>query len=160
MVCMAEVESDLESALCVGPMEVHLVSYISSVSTDTLGCHFSKDSSQWCGFDEVFPGVFVSQRSRLYAQETQPPASSVVRPWAVMSSWDIVFPSMRHAKAFFGHFGHIQCPAHVALFQLYPTSLPCHSCRHVGNQQDISCYLEQWNSALAFTIYASVASSE
>ena len=41
-------------------------------------------------------------------------------------------------KAFFGHFGHIQRQAHVGLFQLYPTSLPCHSCRHVENLQDIS----------------------
>jgi len=31
-------------------------------------------------------------------------------------------------KAFFGHFGHIQGQAHVGLFQLNPTSLPCHSC--------------------------------
>jgi len=42
-------------------------------------------------------------------------------------------------KAFFGHFGHIQRQAHVGLFQLYPTSLPCHSGRHVENLQDISC---------------------
>jgi hypothetical protein len=41
-------------------------------------------------------------------------------------------------KAFFGHFGHIQRQAHVGLFQLYPTSLPCHSCRHVEILQDIS----------------------
>jgi len=41
-------------------------------------------------------------------------------------------------KAFFGHCGHIQGQAHVGLFQLYPTSLPCHSCRHVENLQDIS----------------------
>jgi len=42
-------------------------------------------------------------------------------------------------KAFFGHFGHIQRQAHVGLFQLYPTSLPCHRCRHVENLQAISC---------------------
>jgi len=42
-------------------------------------------------------------------------------------------------KALFGHFGHIQGQAHVGLLQLYPTSLPCHSCRHVENLQDISC---------------------
>jgi len=42
-------------------------------------------------------------------------------------------------KPFFGHFGHIQDQAHVGLFQLYPTSLPCHSSRHVENLQDISC---------------------
>jgi len=41
-------------------------------------------------------------------------------------------------KAFFGYFGHIQRQAHVGLFQLYLTSLPCHSCRHVKNVQDIS----------------------
>jgi hypothetical protein len=41
-------------------------------------------------------------------------------------------------KAFFGHFGHIERQAHVGLFQLYLTSLPCHSCRHVDNPQDIS----------------------
>jgi len=42
-------------------------------------------------------------------------------------------------KPFFGHFGHIQGQAHVGLFQLYPTSLPCHSSRHVETLQEISC---------------------
>ena len=36
-------------------------------------------------------------------------------------------------NAFFGHFGHMNRQAHVGLSQLYPTSLPCHSCRHVEN---------------------------
>ena len=52
-----------------------------------------------------------------------------------------VFRFLDHGarKAFFGHFGHIQRQAHVGLFQLYPTSMPCHSCRYVENLQDISC---------------------
>jgi len=62
--------------------------------------------------------------------------------------------------AFFGHYGHIQRQVHVGLFQLYPASLPCHSCRHVENLQDISCCFEQWNSAVTFTIYPSVVSSK
>jgi len=62
-------------------------------------------------------------------------------------------------KAFFGHFGHIQRQAHVGLFQLYPTSMPCDSCRHLQNLQEISCCFEQWNSAVTSTIYTSVASS-
>jgi len=33
----------------------------------------------------------------------------------------------------FRHFGHIQGKAHVGLFQLYPTTLPCHRSRHVEN---------------------------
>jgi len=44
-------------------------------------------------------------------------------------------------KPSFGHFCHIQGQAHVGLFQLYPTSLPCHSSRHVDNLQEISCCL-------------------
>jgi len=41
-------------------------------------------------------------------------------------------------KPFFGHFGHIQGQEHVGLFQLYPTSLLCHSSGHVENLQEIS----------------------
>jgi len=42
-------------------------------------------------------------------------------------------------KPFFGHFSHIQGQVHVRLFKLYPTSLPCHSSRHVENLEEISC---------------------
>jgi len=34
-------------------------------------------------------------------------------------------------KPAFGHFSHIQYQGHVRLFQLYTTSLSCHSSRHV-----------------------------
>ena len=63
-------------------------------------------------------------------------------------------------KTFIGHFGHIQGQAHVGLFQLYLTSLPCHSSRHVENLQEISCCFKQWDSAITSTIYASVACSK
>jgi len=42
-------------------------------------------------------------------------------------------------KSIFGHFDNIQGQAHVGLFQLYPTSLPCHSSRHTETLQEISC---------------------
>jgi len=42
-------------------------------------------------------------------------------------------------KLFFGHFGHVQGQAHVGLFQLYTTSLPCHRSRHLEQLQEISC---------------------
>jgi hypothetical protein len=42
-------------------------------------------------------------------------------------------------EAFFGHFGHIQCKAHVGMSQLYQTFLPSRSCRHFENLQDSSC---------------------
>jgi hypothetical protein len=46
-------------------------------------------------------------------------------------------------NAFFGHCGHIQPQANAGLFQLYPTSVPWHSCRYVENLQDITCYFSQ-----------------
>jgi len=42
-------------------------------------------------------------------------------------------------KPFFGHFRHVQGQVDVGLFQLYQTSLHCHSSRYVENQQEISC---------------------
>ena len=42
-------------------------------------------------------------------------------------------------KPFFCHFGYIQHQVHVGLLQLYPTSWPCHHCRHVETLPDISC---------------------
>jgi len=42
-------------------------------------------------------------------------------------------------KVSFGHFGLTQGQALVRLFQLYPTSMPCHSSRHVDNLQEMSC---------------------
>jgi hypothetical protein len=44
-------------------------------------------------------------------------------------------------KTTFSHFGHVQDQAHVRLFLLYTTSLPCHPSRHVEYLKEISsCY--------------------
>jgi len=72
----------------------------------------------------------------------------------------LCFPYCGARKPSFGHFRQIQGEAHVWLFQLYPTSLPCHSSKHVENLQDISCCFRKWESAITSTIYASVASSK
>jgi len=42
-------------------------------------------------------------------------------------------------KLSLGHFGYIECHAHVGLFQLHQTSLCCNHSRHVENLQEISC---------------------
>jgi len=63
-------------------------------------------------------------------------------------------------KPFFGHFGHVQGQAHVGLFQLYTTSLPCHCSRHVEYLQEVSCCFKRWDAAITSTIYPSVASCE
>jgi len=51
------------------------------------------------------------------------------------------FLCCRSQKAFLGHFRYIQSKPYVGLFQLYLTSLPWHSSRHVANIQEISCCL-------------------
>jgi len=99
VVCLAEVESALESALCVGRVEVHLFLCMSSVSADSLRCHFGKEGSRTFGFDEALPGVFVSQPSPFCAQETSQPASFLLRPRHVVSLWDISFPQLWRAKS-------------------------------------------------------------
>jgi hypothetical protein len=83
--CLAEVESALESALCVKRVEVHLFLYMSSVSADSLRCHFGKEGSRTFGFDEALPGVMVSQPLPCFAQETQHLASSLLGPRHVVS---------------------------------------------------------------------------
>jgi hypothetical protein len=55
------------------------------MSADSLQCHFGKEGSQTFGFDEALPGVFVSQPSPFYAQETQHPASSLLGPRGMVS---------------------------------------------------------------------------
>jgi len=82
---VVEVESALASALCVGRVEVHLFLSVSSVSADSLQCHFGKEGSRTFGFDEVLLGVFVSQPSPCCAQETQHPASFLLGPRRVVS---------------------------------------------------------------------------
>jgi hypothetical protein len=83
--CLAQVESALESALCVGRVEVHLFFCVSSVLGDSLQWHFRKEGSWTFGFDEALPGVFVLQASPFCTQETQHPASFLVRPRHVVS---------------------------------------------------------------------------
>jgi len=79
------VESALDSALCVGRVEVHMFLCISSVPADSLRCHFGKEGSRTFGFDEALLGVIISQPSPFYAQETQHPTSSLLRPRRVVS---------------------------------------------------------------------------
>jgi len=96
--CLAEVELAMESALCVGRVEMHLFLCVSTVSAESLWCHFGKEGSQTFGFDEALPGVFVSHPSHFCAQETQHPTSFLLRPRRVVSLWDISFPQFLRAK--------------------------------------------------------------
>jgi hypothetical protein len=71
--CQAEVESALESALCVGQVEVHLFLCVSSMSVDSLWCHSGKEGTRIFGFDEALPRVFVLQLSPFYARKLNTP---------------------------------------------------------------------------------------
>jgi hypothetical protein len=83
--CRAEVESGLESTLCIGRVDVPLFLSVSSMSGDSLLCHFGKEDSRVFGFDEALPSVIVSQLSHFCAQELQHPASFVRGPRRMVS---------------------------------------------------------------------------
>ena len=97
--CLPDVELALDSALCVGRVEVHLFLCVSTVSADSLRCHFGSEGSRTCGFDKALPGVFVSQPSPFCAPETQHPDSLLLRPRWVISLWDISFARLRRVKS-------------------------------------------------------------
>jgi len=50
---LTALDSALESAFCVGWVEVHLLLSVSSVSGNCLRCHFAKQGTQAFGFDEA-----------------------------------------------------------------------------------------------------------
>ena len=55
-------------------VEVHTCLCTSSVSANSLLCHFGKEGSHPFDFHELLPDVIVSQPSPCYARETQLPA--------------------------------------------------------------------------------------
>ena len=78
VILRAEMASILVSAVCVDQAEVHLFIRTSSMSADSSRCQFGTKSIRACGLDEALPGVFPSQPSPVYAQETQLPAASLL----------------------------------------------------------------------------------
>jgi hypothetical protein len=124
-----------------GLMVVRRFLSASSVSADSLLYHFGMEGSRPYDFCKPLPGVFPSQPSPSDAQENELLASSFLFSDFGGSFLNklLCFLYGGARKPAFGHFCHIQGKAHVGLFQLYPTSLPRHSSRHVENLQEISC---------------------
>ena len=75
----AEMASALLSSVCIPEVEMHLYLSISRVSADSLHCNLGKEGIRRFDFDEVLPGVLLSQPSPFHALETQHPASSFLR---------------------------------------------------------------------------------
>jgi len=156
---LAEVALVLVCALCVGWAVVHRFLCTSSMSADLVQCHFGKKGVLLCSFDEAYPGVFPLQHSPFDPKETQLPLLlfSDIGPRLLDQVMSVLYCGAWNPS--FAYSGHIQGQAHVRLFKLDLTSLPCHSSIHVDNLQEISCCLWQWELATTTTIYALVASS-
>ena len=60
----AEVASALESAVSISRVEMHQFLCVSSMSADSLQCHFGKKSIRPAGFDTEWPGDVLSQPLR------------------------------------------------------------------------------------------------
>jgi len=67
---------------------------------------------------------------------------------ARLVDWVLWFFYCGVRKPSFRDCGHVQGQAHVELFQLYTTSLPCHRSRHVEYLQEIDCCFKQWDGLL------------
>jgi len=153
-------ELALEYAVCVGGVEVYLFLCVSSMSADCLLCHYGKGGILVCGFDETSPGVFLSQPSRFICRKINSTLLLCSDLGTMFLDEILCFLYCSTWKPFFGYCGHVQGQAHVGLFQLNTTSLPCYRSRHVEHLQDISCCFKHWEATITSTIYAAVASSK
>jgi hypothetical protein len=81
----AEDVSALLLSVCIGGVEVHLFLYSSSMSADSLQCHFNREGIHQFDFDEALLGVFLSQPLPFYDQVTQHPTFSLFGPQRVVT---------------------------------------------------------------------------
>jgi hypothetical protein len=126
--------------------------WTSSMAADSVLYHFGMQGSQLNDICKPLPGVFPSQPSPSDAQETQLHVSSLLglQPEVLNELLSILYCGTQLPAG--GYFRLIQDTAHVIHFQLYPTSLPSHSIRHVENLQEISCCFKKEVSAINSTI--------
>jgi hypothetical protein len=78
MTFWAEMLSALVSDFCIGQAEEHPYFFASSLCGYSTLWHFATEDTRLCGSDESSLGVFPSQPSPFYAQETQLPSSSLL----------------------------------------------------------------------------------
>ena len=88
----------LVSAVYIGLVDVPLCLFASSVSGDSVVCHFGKEGSCPCDVNEQYPGVFLSQLSHFYAPETPLTACSLLGLRHKVSLSGIAFFLLHHAK--------------------------------------------------------------
>jgi len=88
-------QAELPSVL----VEVRRFLCSSSVSAHSLLYHFSMEGSRLYNFYKPLPGVFLSQPSTFYAQQTQLLAFSLLGLRCEVSWLVVALPLLRHAKA-------------------------------------------------------------
>jgi hypothetical protein len=79
-------------------VEVRRILCASSVSADSLLCHFGMEGSRPYNHNKLLPGVFLSQPSPFCAQETQHLTSSLLAQLRKDSESVVGFPLLRYAK--------------------------------------------------------------
>jgi hypothetical protein len=79
-------------------VEVRQFLCTSSVSADSLQCHFGMEGSHPFDYYKPFQGVFLSQPSPFYAQETQLIASSLLGHHFKSCKLIVLFPPLECMK--------------------------------------------------------------
>jgi hypothetical protein len=136
--CRADVGLALESGLCVVWGEVHRVLSVSTVSADSLRCHLAWKAAGRLVMTKHCRVALYHTLHLFMPKKLKTPhlLFSDLGAWFLKEIF--CFLNCGACKSLFAHFAQIQHQAHVGLFQVYLTSSPCQSCRHVENLQDIS----------------------
>jgi len=141
MVCREEVESELESALCFAGWRC-TCSFVCRACLRFLRGALSvwKEASHLILKKHCQVTIYCS-RHRFMPRTLNTPLLHFSDLGAWFRNELFRLPYCGARDTFFSHFGPIPWQPHVRLFKLYPTSLPCHSCRHVEKLQDFVCCL-------------------
>jgi hypothetical protein len=104
---------------------------ISSVYADSLLRHFGNAGIQPCGLTQHSQVSLYRSLHLFMPRKLILPRLLFSDLGARLLDQEQQFLYFNVPKLSFGHVRHIQRQVHIALFQLYPTSLRCHSSRHV-----------------------------
>jgi hypothetical protein len=149
----------LESAVCVGWVEQHLLVRVSSLSPDCLRCLLARKASRSVVFTKRCRVSFYLTLPLVIYRKGNTTLLHYMLLGARLLDQIMRFPYCGVLILSIGCFGHVKGEAHVGLFHLYIISFPAHHMRHVEYLQAISCCFKPCDVAFTSTIYALVAST-
>jgi len=129
----------LESAVCSGWVEDHVLIVAVECLQILCGAIWTRRASRCVGVTKHSQMSFYRSLHLFMLRKLNTPCLLFLDRSARFLDQILSFLYYSARKPSIGHFGHVQSQAHIWLFQLYMTFLPCHRSRHVDCLQEISC---------------------